>query len=50
MLAEKKGEQWLIIPGEDPLHDPLTLRDLSKRENREGLSVEDIAALVLAVA
>ncbi|MDR2303184.1 MAG: histidine--tRNA ligase [Treponema sp.] len=46
MLAEKKGEQWLIIPGDDPLHSPLTLRDLSKRENREGLSVEDIAALI----
>jgi histidyl-tRNA synthetase len=50
MLAEKKGEAWLIIPGDDPLNGPLTLRDLSKRENREGLSVEGIAALVLAGA
>ncbi|MDR1635775.1 MAG: histidine--tRNA ligase [Treponema sp.] len=46
MLAEKKGEGWLIIPGDDPLHSPLTLRDLSKRENREGLSVEDIVSLI----
>jgi histidyl-tRNA synthetase len=48
MLAEKKGEQWLIIPGDDPLNGPLTLRDLSRRENLEGLSVEDAAALLLA--
>ncbi|GHU64743.1 histidine--tRNA ligase [Spirochaetia bacterium] len=41
MLAEKKGLPWLIIPGEDPLKDPLTLRDLSARENKEGLSVEE---------
>jgi histidyl-tRNA synthetase len=46
MLAEKKGEGWLIIPGDDPLNGPLTLRDLSKRENREGLSAEDVAALL----
>ncbi|MDR1862752.1 MAG: histidine--tRNA ligase [Treponema sp.] len=45
ILAEKKGEGWLIIPGDDPLNGPLTLRDLSKRENREGLSVEDVAAI-----
>jgi histidyl-tRNA synthetase len=50
MLAESKGEGWLIIPGDDPLNSPLTLRDLSKRENREGLSVEDIAAMVLGGA
>ena len=45
MLAEKKGASWLVIPGDDPL-GPLTLRDLAKRENREGLSVEEAAALV----
>jgi histidyl-tRNA synthetase len=49
MLAEKKGEQWLIIPGDDPLNGPLTLRDLSKRENREGLSAEDIAAEIQGI-
>jgi histidyl-tRNA synthetase len=46
MLAEKKGAQWLLIPGDDPLRSPMTLRDLSKRENREGLSAEDAAALL----
>jgi histidyl-tRNA synthetase len=46
MLAEKKGLRWLIIPGEDPLKDPLTLRDLSSRENKEGLSVEEAAQIL----
>ena len=41
ILAEKKGLRWLVIPGGDPLHDPLTLRDLGARQNREGLSVEE---------
>ena len=41
--AEKKGLKWLIIPDtENPLTGPLTLRDLSKRENREGLTVEEV--------
>jgi histidyl-tRNA synthetase len=39
VLAEKKGLRWMIIPGADPLHDSLTLRDLAARHNREGLSV-----------
>ncbi|MDR0512624.1 MAG: histidine--tRNA ligase [Treponema sp.] len=40
-LAEKKGLCWLIIPDEkDPLNGTLTLRNLSSRENREGLSFE----------
>jgi histidyl-tRNA synthetase len=42
MLAEKKGFRWMIIPGEDPLKDPLTLRDLANRENCEGLNPGDI--------
>jgi histidyl-tRNA synthetase len=42
-LAEKKGLSWLIIPNSDkPLESPLTLRDLSKRENREELRIEKI--------
>jgi len=46
-LAEKKGLSWLIIPnGENPLGSPLTLRDLSKRENKEGLSIEEIIKIV----
>ncbi|MDR2519339.1 MAG: histidine--tRNA ligase [Spirochaetaceae bacterium] len=45
-LAEKKGVKWLIIPGESPLEDPLTLRDLERRENREGVSLEEIRRLL----
>jgi len=40
ILAEKKGMQWLVIPGEDPLRSPLTVRDIGKRENREGLTFD----------
>jgi histidyl-tRNA synthetase len=40
VLAEKKGHQWVIIPGADPLHTPLTLRNLVTRKNQENLSVE----------
>jgi histidyl-tRNA synthetase len=46
VLAEKKGLRWLIIPGENPLDDPLTLRDLVKRQNREGLSFPETLAIV----
>jgi histidyl-tRNA synthetase len=46
MLAEKKGFHWLVIPGEDFPDGPLSLRDLAARQNREGLSVEEIIALV----
>ena len=46
-LAEKKGIHWIIIPdAENPLERPLTLRDLRKRENREGLKIEEIIDLV----
>ena len=43
--AEKKGIEWLIIPECDssaPFADRFTLRNLSKRENREGLGIEEI--------
>jgi histidyl-tRNA synthetase len=46
ILAEKKGIKWLIIPSGDPLSGPLTLRDLAARQNREGLSAEEIRAIV----
>ncbi|MDR0623100.1 MAG: histidine--tRNA ligase [Treponema sp.] len=46
MLAEKKGIKWLIIPGENFPQGSLTLRDLEARQNREGLSAEEIIALV----
>ena len=46
-LAEKKGLRWLIIPAaEDPLGNTLTLRDLAKRENQEGLTLEEVAERV----
>jgi histidyl-tRNA synthetase len=38
IAAEKKGIPWMIIPSDGAL----TLRDLSKRENWEGLGLEDI--------
>jgi len=46
-LAEKKGLLWMAIPGENPLSDPLALRNLSARKNREGLTVEEAARIVL---
>jgi histidyl-tRNA synthetase len=46
MLAEKKGHQWMIIPGEDPLHSPLTLRNLETRQNQENLSVEKAVNII----
>jgi len=46
VLAEKKGLRWMIIPGEAPLSDPLTVRDLAARQNREGLSVADAVKIV----
>jgi len=49
-LAEKKGLSWLIIPdSEKPLESPLTLRNLSKRENREGLRVEEIVGIIKGI-
>ena len=39
--AEKKGIRWLVIPSE-----PLTLRDLSKREDQKGLLPQDIIRIV----
>jgi histidyl-tRNA synthetase len=50
MLAEKQGARWLIISGADPLKEPLTLRDLSTRTNREGLSLEKLIACLKAYA
>jgi len=41
--AEKRGLRWLIIPeGASPLEGALTLRDLHKRENIEGLTIEGV--------
>jgi histidyl-tRNA synthetase len=46
VLAEKKGLSWVVIPGEDPLQSPLTLRNLPARQNREGLSFEEALRLL----
>jgi histidyl-tRNA synthetase len=46
VLAEKKGHQWMIISGERPLRDLLTLRNLVTRQNREGLSTENIISII----
>jgi histidyl-tRNA synthetase len=46
ILAEKKGIPWVVIPGEDPLRGPLTLRDIGRRQNRENLSLEDTVSLL----
>jgi len=46
VLAEKKGLRWMIIPGADPLSDPLTLRDLAGRQNRERLSVAEAVQII----
>jgi histidyl-tRNA synthetase len=46
-LAEKKGLAWLIIPrSEDPPEGSFTLRDLPKRENREGLKMEEVIGIL----
>ena len=36
----------MIIPGESPLSDPLTIWDLAARQNREGLSVADAVKML----
>jgi histidyl-tRNA synthetase len=46
VLAEKKGLRWLLIPGENPLTDPLVLRDLGARQNREGLSFGEALEII----
>ncbi|MDR1905053.1 MAG: histidine--tRNA ligase [Treponema sp.] len=46
ILAEKKGAKWLAVPGSNVLSDPLTLRNLEKRENSEGVSFDEAAAII----
>jgi histidyl-tRNA synthetase len=45
VLAEKKGLRWMLIPGKNPLLDPVCLRDLAARQNRE-LSVSEAIQIV----
>ena len=44
--AEKKGLSWLIIPNTEKPTGALTLRDLGKRESREGLKVEGLIGII----
>ncbi|MDR0554441.1 MAG: histidine--tRNA ligase [Treponema sp.] len=46
VLAEKKGIPWVIIPGENPGADPMTLRELERRQDRENLSFDEAVALL----
>jgi histidyl-tRNA synthetase len=46
MQAEKKGIKALVITGDNPLSDPLVVRDITKRENHEGLSFDEALKLV----
>ena len=41
ILAEKKGMRYVIIPGDNPLKDKTTLRDLAARQNIE-LSLDEV--------
>jgi histidyl-tRNA synthetase len=47
-LAEKKGAEFVIIPGDAPLAGPLTLRELGGRRNREDLCFEEALNLINA--
>jgi histidyl-tRNA synthetase len=47
VLAEKKGIRYVIIPGENPLSDPVTLRNIAGRKNSE-LSVEQAIKTILS--
>ena len=49
VLAEKKGLRWMIIPGEAPLSDPLTVRDLAARKNSEGVSVAEAVKIMRSI-
>ncbi|MDR2476925.1 MAG: histidine--tRNA ligase [Treponema sp.] len=46
MLAEKKGLQYVIIPGAEPLRDGLAVRDIAQRRNCDGLSFEEAARII----
>jgi len=46
VLAEKKGMRYVLIPGEKPMTDKITLRDLKSRQNRE-LSMDEVINSIL---
>ncbi|MCL2276291.1 MAG: histidine--tRNA ligase [Treponema sp.] len=41
ILAEKKGTRYVLIPGDDPLSENITLRDLSARKNT-GMTLDEV--------
>jgi len=47
VLAEKRGIHYVIIPGENPLSDTVTLRNIATRNNSE-LSVEQAVKTILS--
>jgi len=47
IFAEKKGLTFVIIPGENPLDNTLTLRDLAGRRNIE-VSIEEAVSRILS--
>jgi histidyl-tRNA synthetase len=47
VLAEKKGMRYVLIPGENPLKDHVTLRDIAARQNVE-LSLEQAICKIKA--
>ena len=42
VLAEKKGIQYLIIPGENPLSDSQSLRNIAERKNQQFSTVDEL--------
>jgi histidyl-tRNA synthetase len=46
ILAERKGVQWVVVPGEKPAESPLTLRELKTRRDRKDLSFEEAVAVL----
>ena len=49
VLAEKKGIRWMIIPGLNPMNDSITLRDLAARQNKDGLSVQEVVNIINSI-
>jgi histidyl-tRNA synthetase len=47
-LAEKKGAEFVIIPGEAPPAGTLTLRELAGRRNREDLDFEEVLNILIS--
>jgi len=45
VLAEKKGMCYVIIPGENPLNDTITLRDIHTRKN-DDISFSDLVTKI----